>query len=58
MLQLTVVTPIGAGEEITISYCDTSTLRLDRNGTLMQDYSFICDCHFCQDTERDDDTLA
>lgn len=55
MLQLTMVTTIQAGDEITISYCDTSAPRLDRNGTLLQDYNFICDCHFCKDTSRDDD---
>ena len=56
MLQLTVVTPIDAGEEITISYCDASTPRLHRNRTLLQDYNFMCDCNFCHDTTaRDDD---
>jgi hypothetical protein len=55
MLQLTVVTPIQVGEEMTISYCDSSMPRLDRRGALLQEYSFICNCHFCQDTNLDDD---
>ncbi len=59
LLQLTVVTPIGAREEITISYCDASTPRLYRNRTLLQDYKFICDCFFCHDTTaRDDDVYG
>jgi len=58
MLQVTVCKEINIGEEITISYCDTSTPTSIRRSTLLENYKFVCDCKLCKDIDRDDDIVG
>ena len=58
MLQVTVCKDVNVGEEITISYCDTSTPTSIRRATLLENYKFVCDCNLCKDIDRNDDVIG
>ena len=58
MLQVTVCRPVKTGEEVTISYCDTSTPLCIRRDGLWKSYKFVCDCPLCNDACRDDDVVG
>ena len=58
MLQITMCRDVKIGEEVTISYCDVTASRYDRQKVLKTNYNFVCDCVVCQDTERDDDLIG
>jgi hypothetical protein len=48
---------IGAGDEITISYCDMIHDRMLRAWELKH-YGFVCDCRACAENEDDESTFA
>ena len=58
VLQITVCRSVNVGDELSISYCDTSTPRHIRRGTLWENYKFVCQCSSCTDTKRDDDVVG
>lgn len=58
MLQITACQSINIGEEVTISYCETSTPKSIRTECLWKSYKFVCDCPLCKDVTKDDDLVG
>nr|XP_047909116.1 histone-lysine N-methyltransferase SMYD3 [Anser cygnoides] len=57
-LLLRSVREIQIGEELTISYIESLMPTSERQKQLMRQYCFECDCHLCQDQEKDAEKLA
>lgn len=52
-----IINEVGAGEEITLSYCDMIHDKTLRSWELKH-YGFVCDCRACTEDEDDDTTFA
>jgi len=57
-LQITTCRSVKAGEEITISYCDNSCPRKNRQNELWEGYKFHCNCDWCERSDVDAATVG